>query len=605
MLARRDILGLMGSAAALSLSAASRAMDVLPANGSDRARLLYASIMQRVLEASPELATELGRDREAASHLRSRLTDVSAERLRQFRPLVDALPALRALRHTEMPRREKVWLETFIWQAERALDVDRLAIGAISGGYPVPFPVTQLTGSYLDTPRLLTGAHAVESSWDAEAFVERLRGFARNLRLESGQVRRDAGRGLLPPPVIVDKTLTQLRAQRPATAEESELLRHLLAGVRKAGISDRWERVARLVIEREVLPALDGQMRLLKDLSGRRGSPRLSDVSGGADFFEACLRWHTGTGLSAREIHETGLRETAVLQAELDQLLRGQGLRDGTVGTRLARLGQMPQHLYPDTADGRALLLSDVRSQVERVRSLLPRFFAEVPRTDVRIDRVPPEVEVGAPRAYAVPPGPGGRPGGYFINLADIRVWPRWALPTLTHHESIPGHLFRMAVGASTPELPELHQIVYTGAFGEGWGVYAEQLASEMGIYEGDPLGRIGFLQSLLHRTARLAAETGLHSLGWSREAAVRHLVEIVGITEGLAENEVDRYIVWPGQGATYRIGHMQFARLREGARTTLGARFDIRAFHQAILSDGDMPLDLLEKVVDAWVASS
>jgi len=296
------------------------------------------------------------------------------------------------------------------------------------------------------------------------------------------------------------------------------------------------------------------------------------------------------------EAHALGLAQVAEIEAAAEPLLAAQGLDSGTVGARLTALGQDPRWLYPNTDAGRAQLLADLDAQVEAIRARLPEAFRELPRTPLEIRRVPPSIELGAPRGYAQSGSlDGSRPGAYYINLADTGMWPRWALPTLTYHESLPGHHLQGSLALEAQDTPLLHRTLLMNAFVEGWGLYAEQLADELGMYRDFPLGRLGMLQSFLYRAVRIVVDTGMHWRGWSREQAVEYMQATVGLARAAVESEVDRYCVWPGQACGHKIGHVELLRLRAAAQSRLGARFDLRGFHEAVLEGGAMPLEVLD----------
>jgi uncharacterized protein (DUF885 family) len=247
-------------------------------------------------------------------------------------------------------------------------------------------------------------------------------------------------------------------------------------------------------------------------------------------------------------------------------------------------------------------LLADLNAQVEAIRRRLPEFFTALPRTPVEVRRVPPDIELGAPRGYAQTGSlDGSRPGAYYINLKDTAIWPKWALPTLTYHESLPGHHLQLTLALEAEATPMLHRTLALNAFVEGWGLYAEQLADEIGMYREFPLGRLGMLQSFLYRAVRIVVDTGMHWKGWSREQAADYMADAVGLARGAVDSEIDRYCVWPGQACGYKIGHLEFVRLRSAAKARLGERFDLRAFHDAVLKGGAMPLEVLARVVDEW----
>jgi uncharacterized protein (DUF885 family) len=306
------------------------------------------------------------------------------------------------------------------------------------------------------------------------------------------------------------------------------------------------------------------------------------------------------------EAHALGLVQVAEISAEADALLKAQGLLEGPVGARMTALGQDPRGLYPNTDEGRAQLLADLNAQVEAIQRRLPELFRVLPRTPVEVRRVPPAIELGAPRGYAQTGSlDGTRPGAYYINLADTAIWPKWALPTLTYHESVPGHHLQLTLALEAEGTSLLHKTLLMNAFIEGWALYAEQLADEIGMYRDLPLGRLGMLQSFLYRAVRIVVDTGMHWKGWSREKAADYMANAVGLARGAVENEIDRYCVWPAQACGYKIGHLEFVRLRAEAQAKLGARFDLRSFHDAVLKGGAMPLEVLARVVDEWVKNT
>ena len=596
---RQFLLGSAAATGALALGGCA----VMPRSGAGNARQLYDSIFQTMLRESPEMATGLGLDTGANADLRARLSPSGpAGKRGSYGPLVDQLPALRRMAGGGLAGREKAFLDAVLWLGERVEEVSRTPWGTFDG-YPVPYVISQLTGSYQSIPDFLDSQHQVESRADAEAYIARLEAFARNVDLEVEHARADAGRGVVPPDFILDKTITQTRALRSQRGERADLVQSLVRRTRERNIEGDWARQATAIVDGRLAAALDRQLALLTEL--RRGaghSPAASRLPGGASFYAQCLRYHTSTGMSADEIHETGLRQIAELSAQAEPLLRAEGLTQGSVGARITALSRQERQLDPNTEAGRTQIIADLTVWMNRVKERMPDYFATIPRSPMEIKRVPPAIELGAPRGYAQGPSlDGSRPGAFYINLRDTRSWPKWALPTLNHHEAIPGHLWQGSLAIENQTIPLLHRNIGIAAYGEGWGLYAEQLAEEMGMYADYQVGKLGMIQSFMYRSARLVTDTGMHAKGWSREQAIRYFRENVGLDELSSTSEIERYVVWPGQACSYKIGHNEFVRLREDARRQLGDRFDLKGFHDTVLQNSDMPLEVLATVVADW----
>jgi len=610
MLSRRRLLtSAAGGLGLLALPAIARAG--LPAwQGEVRAqaRALYDVIFEGGLEASPMGATSLGLDTGARSALKSRLDSRSyADRLNLFKPMVEARPALAAIDASGLTGRDRSDFDSVVWMADRSAEIAVFPFGGVdSYGYPCPYVVSQLTGLYQAVPDFLDSQHSVATAVDAEAYLSRLESFAEGLNHETGRSAMDAAdHGVIPPDFVINKALTQLRALRRETGEGAAMVQSLVRKTAEAGIAGDWARRGAALVDGPVATALDGQIaQMERHLSNAAHDAGIGARPNGEAYYDLCLRFQTSTGLSPAEAHQVGLDQVAQIEALADPLLRQRGYTEGSVGARLTAFGREPQYLYPNTDDGRAALLADLNRQVAAVEARLPQMFERLPRARVEVRRVPPSIELGAPRGYAQSPSlDGSRPGAYYVNLVDTAIWPRWALPTLTYHESLPGHHLQGALALEATDTPLLLKSMGFNAYGEGWGLYAEQLADELGMYDDFPEGKLGYHQSFLYRAARIVIDTGIHALGWSREQAIRYMIETVGLAPGAAESEIERYCVWPGQACGYKIGHTEIDRLRTVARGRLGDRFDIKSFHSAVLDGGAMPLEVLGRVVDQWTA--
>ena len=287
----------------------------------------------------------------------------------------------------------------------------------------------------------------------------------------------------------------------------------------------------------------------------------------------------------------------------MDRILTGAGYTEGTRGERMRKLATSPAQLYPDSDEGRAEILADYQAIIDDVTAGLDAYFATKPKAKVAVKRVPPFAEKTAPGAYYYPPPlDASRPGTFFANLRDVSETPKYGMRTLAYHEAVPGHHLQIAIARELTGLPIFRSVVPFTAFAEGWALYAEQLAWEAG-YEKNPLDNLGRLQAEMFRSVRLVVDTGLHSKRWTREQAIDYMMTNAGMPEAAVVTEIERYLVNPGQALAYKVGMIKILELRERAKTALGSKFDIREFHDEVLRNGAMPLPVLERVIDAYLA--
>ncbi|MFO7275746.1 MAG: DUF885 family protein [Pseudomonadota bacterium] len=564
---------------------------------------LFDEFMAEILDKRPILVTSLGLDRGERAWAKSLLDDVSLERRREAeRENADRLRRLRAFDRSSLSGLALANYDTVAFQMETSARAARFPYG----DGPSPYVVHQMDGAYEGIPTFLDRQHTIENREDAESYVARLRAFAHMLDQETERIRHDAGLGVIPPDFIIQRTVQQIRALRAIPVTESILTTSLARRAAQKGLPDSYAGDAQRIVTEEIYPALERQEAALESLLPRAvhhaGIDRLPD---GPAFYEVALRFFTTTDMDADEIHRLGLEQVREISARMEEILRGQGLTQGSLAERVQALGRDPRHLFPNTDEGRQQILDYCNGLIAGLEKHLPQYFGVLPKTPVEVRRIPPYTEAGAPGGYYQRPAlDGSRPGAFFINLRDTSELPRWTLPTLTYHEAAPGHHFQLALVLEMPDLPLIRKIGGFSANTEGWALYAEQLADEMGLYADDPLGRLGWLQATIFRAARCVVDTGLHSKGWSREQAIQYMVETTGDHPAAMTTEVERYCAMPGQATSYKVGHTVWVRLREEARAALGPKFDIRAFHDTGLTAGPMPLAVLERVVKDWVSS-
>jgi uncharacterized protein (DUF885 family) len=565
-----------------------------------------------VLREAPELATSLAVSEElAGGRFANRLSDPSREgMMRQAKILRDYREELRAIDRVGLSPADAVTYDVLATYMDNTMASHKFDFGAIGFGPATPYVLTQLTGAYTFIPDFLDSQHRVETAQDAEDYVSRLQAYAGVLDSETALLEADAGKGVIPPDFAIDKAIEQLKTFASQPAAETVLVQSLKRKVADAKLDDAAQEdlVARAeaIVKDAVLPAYERQIAALTTLrpqashdAGIKGR-----VPNAEEYYAIALRAFNTSTLTPDEIHEMGLKLIEQLHGEMDAILDAQGMTEGTVAERVKALAKDPDELYPNTDEGRAQVLAALNQQIADLEPLLPKYFGKLAKAKLEIKRVPPYVEAGAPGGYYQPPAlDGSRPGAYYINLRNTAEWPKFTLPTLTYHEGNPGHHWQLAIAQESEGLHMLRgAMINNSGYAEGWGLYAEQLADEMGVYAEDPLGRLGYLQSMSFRAARLVADTGLHHKGWSREQTIEFMVGATGDQESSIATEVERYCVWPGQATAYMVGRQEINRLRADAQAALGERFDIRGFHDAVLTSGGVPLSVLERVVKTWV---
>ncbi len=566
---------------------------------------LFDQIMARNLRRAPETCTRLGLDKGELAWTRSALSDNSLAALADNKALnARDLERLHAIRRPALAGMDAVNYDTVEFGVAVQAEADRrFEYGG--GGAGAPYFVSQLTGSYQSIPDFLDTQHTIETKADADAYLARIEAFGRQMDQELEVMRHDAGLGVIPPDFIIDKALIQLRAFRDQPSDKTTIVSSLARRVKDKGIAGDYAGQATSVYEGTVRPAMQRQISLLESWRPKAvhdaGCWRLKD---GDAYYAISLRQYTTSSISPEEVHKTGLDLVASLSSQTDALMRAQGLAQGTVGERFRVMFEDPKYRYPNTDEGKDKLLSDLNAKVREVRARLPQYFGALPKAEVEIRRVPKAIEAGAPGGYYnAPPLDGSRPGVYWINLRDTAETPSWDLSTLTYHEAIPGHHLQLSLAREVKGLPLLRQISTNSGYMEGWALYAEQLAVEMGMYDKDPLGHIGQLHDAMFRAVRLVVDSGMHAKRWSREQAIRYFVDIIGDQEATATTEVERYVVWPGQACSYMVGKLTWLAARDRARKALGKAFDLRRFHDAGLLAGVMPLDVLQRRIDDYAA--
>ncbi|MET0245510.1 MAG: DUF885 family protein [Sphingomonas sp.] len=543
---------------------------------------------------SPESATSLGLDKGADAGLKSKLSPRTPEARRaSLDQLRKSIAAIEAIGPDGLSDQAKLDREVVLYSLKgRTVAPEKFVLDSAVR----PFTIFQQGGAYFSMPDFLNSSHTVTNAADAEAYLSRLDAFATVLDQETRQQQTEAARGVVAPDFALELTIGQMEALRRPAAAQSGLAQSLVRRTRD--IPGDWGNRAAKIVETRVYPALDRQLALIRTLRAKaRTSAGIWDIPQGEAIYAAALESSTTTTFTADEVHRMGLEQVAQITAELDTILKAQGFTQGSVAERLTALNVRPEQLYPDTAQGRAELLEGLNQGLEHVTTLLPKAFLNVTRAPLEIRAVPVEIQDGASNGYYRRAAlDGSRPAIYFINLKSVGDWPKYTLPSLTYHEGHPGHHLQISTSQEA-EGPLIRKTTFFGAYSEGWALYAEQVADELGAYA-SPLERAGYLQSFLFRAARLVIDTGIHTKRWSREQATDYMVKTVGFAQPRSQREVERYCTQPGQACSYKIGHISWVRAREKARAIAGDRFDLKQFHEVIRS-GAVPLTILERLVE------
>lgn len=569
---------------------------------SAKANAFFERVFDQAVERSPLLQTRLGVKKDY-----DKWDDLSEQRaLEDFVLGVQQLAELkRTVNFEALDDQTKVSYRLFVRQAEEAIEGWKWRHHS--------YPLNQMSGLHSEAAAFLINFHRVDSVADARAYVARLRGMAPMFDQLIENVKARATKGILPPKFVFGLVIESCRevvtgepfdqSGKPSALWEDAQAK--IGALKDADAATQRQLLdeARAALVESVQPAYGRLIALLKAqekiATTDDGVWKLPE---GAEYYAFCLRQSTTTKMSADEIHELGLREVARIHRGMEEIMQRVDFK-GDLQAFFKHVKESDEFYYPTTPEGKAAYVKRANEIIDTMRARLDDFFGVKPKAPLVVKVVEPFREKGAAGAFYEDPAPdGSRPGVYYVNTIDMRGVPIFEMETLAHHEAIPGHHMQIAIAQELQGIPRFRKFGGNTAYIEGWALYAEYFPKEFGFYQ-DPMMDFGRLYDELLRAVRLVVDTGLHSKKWTRAQVMDYFRQNTPNPERDIFTETNRYIVWPGQATSYKVGMLKILELRELAKKELGEKFDLRGYHDLVLKDGALPMDLLEENVRAWIA--
>jgi len=472
-----------------------------------------------------------------------------------------------------------------------------------------PFIVNQINGPLIDIPRIMQNDQAITSEQEALNYIARLDKFDAMIASIKEKVNFDSAQNWLPPKSTVTGALRYLKSFTNAEPKAHVFVTSFtdkLANISSLSAQQKQQLTAQVIekVTEVVYPAYQSITIAIEQLLTKaRSEAGIWAQPNGEAYYQEAIRQLGDSSLNADEIHQLGLDEVKRISVQMNTILVSEGYKKGTVGARMVSLNEETRFLYEDSQAGREQLLADLNGYIDEITLKMAPVFKTKPSYQVQVRSFPVEIQDGAAGGQYSPPAvDGSKPGIYWINLRDMKANPKFGLKTLTYHEANPGHHWQVSLNMDQASLPFLRRIAPYNAYAEGWALYSEKVASELGLYENDPFGDLGRLQAELFRAVRLVVDTGMHHKRWTREQAITYMSDITGTAESDVVAEIERYITWPGQALGYKLGMLKILSLREQAKTELGDKFELSAFHDVVLLGGAVPMVVLERNVNQWI---
>ncbi|MET1253785.1 DUF885 domain-containing protein [Aliikangiella maris] len=473
-----------------------------------------------------------------------------------------------------------------------------------------PFVINQINGPLIDIPRYMQSDQAVKNEKQAQDYIQRLEEFDHFVDSVLQKQLADANKNWIPPKIILQGSVRYINNFLADAPEKNPLVTSFIEKLDQVDNLNK-EQKAKLIaqaisaVTQQVYPAYEKALKQTENLieKAREESGIWAQPSGEKYYQDAILQLGDSE-LDAEQIHQVGVSEVERISNTMNRILKSQGYQSGSVGERMNELAKEPRFLYEDSAEGRKQLLADLNLQIKEISELMQPLFKTNPNYTVEVRSFPAAIQDGAPGGQYTPPAiDGTKPGIYWINLKDIKANPKFGLKTLTYHEASPGHHWQGSLNLEQDALPLLRRIAPYNAYAEGWALYAEKVAAELGVYKDDPFGDLGRLQAELFRAVRLVVDTGIHHKRWSREQAIEYMAAKTGTAKSDVTREIERYMAWPGQALGYKLGMLKILSLRDKAQKQLKDKFDLAEFHDLILLGGAVSMKVLTQKVDTWIA--
>jgi uncharacterized protein (DUF885 family) len=564
-----------------------------------------------ILVANPELFTQIGvLDGTVFDRHSGKLTAVGVQkRDDDYATMQRFAQQVKEFDRSKLGRQDQLTYDILLDQYDTALSFKPFDWLSSEGLYPI----APMWGTQVQLPNFLETQHVVKNAKTARNYVKRLEATGGKLDAVTAEMLRQTQAGVVLPISLLEKSESGIKDTVRSSPQDSPLVTTFVERMKGAKGLDAAEqseltRQASEAVKNGIYPAF---ARMTAALESQRPAAAtqaagVGRLPNGAAYYAAALKEMTTTDYTPDQVHQLGLSEVARVGAEMETLLQSQGLTTGTVAERVQALHKDPRFLLPNTDEGRKQLIAKYQQILDEVNARMPEYFRTVPPEKLLVQRVPVSAENNVAGAYYQSAAmDGSRPGTFFANLRDVHETATWTMKTLAYHEGIPGHHFQISIAQNLKDLPLIRQQTLYSAYAEGWALYAERFAAEIGMYKDDPFGDLGRLEAEMFRAARLVVDTGLHAKGWTREQAIAYMVSTTGMNESEVVTEVERYMGQPGQACAYKVGQLKILELRERAKAALGPKFSLKDFHAVVLENGGVPLTLLDKLVDEWIAKT